>query len=352
VIKIAIFHNLKSGGGLIQLQKIVQKLIDKNYIIDIYSHQNYSIPGIHKKYIFPISKTNNSINQSIQTVFELNRIQKYIAKKIKNRNYKYIFIFPCHIVQSPHILRFLPKENTYYFFLEPKREFYEKTSFDYYSPKRILSRLIRYPIKFYDQINCKSITHIIANSIFSQHNLKKIYNKNSTVIYPGLKFIKPKKIVINNNHRFLSLGLLTMLKGHHISANLVSKLHIYGNISHENIFKYLPKNIHINTNLIDRYKLSIYKKHTFFLANQINESFGLTTLEATNNNCYVLGKNIGGTPEIIINGYNGTLLLNNFFNSKKTINEFNNKKTITFYKTCIINWSYTVEQILKLIHVK
>jgi glycosyltransferase involved in cell wall biosynthesis len=350
VIKIAIFHNLKPGGGLNHLQNIVSILSKKGFYIDIYSHQNYLIKNIHKNYYFPINTTKNSFTQIIQATFELDKKQKQIAKKITKNLYNYIFVFPCNIIQSPHILKYLPKEKTYYFFLEPKREFYEKTSFDYFKIKRIISRLIRYPIKIYDQTNCKSSEHIISNSTFSKNNLKKIYNKKSLVIYPGIKFIKPKKITLNNNHKFLSLGLLTMLKGHHISAKLVPETEIYGEKSHENIKKFLPKNIFIKNNIEERDKNDIYKNHSFFLANQINESFGLTTMEASTRKCYIFGKNEGGTSEIIKNGLNGTLLpTKNIYKTKKIIININQKNKISFYKTCIIDWNHTINQILKVI---
>lgn len=348
--KIAIFHNLNPGGGLNIIKSIVPILSKRGILIDIYSHKKLPINGSNKNYYYPIKTTKNSIQQLIQTFFELNKVQKQISEKIVNKSYDYIFVFPCNIIQSPHILKYLPSKKTYYFFLEPKREFYEKSSFDYYTPKRILSRLIRYPIKILDIINCKSTRNIIADSIYTKNNLKKIYNKKSIVVYPGMKFIKPEKITIKNNNKFLSLSILTMLKGHHISAQLVPKIEIYGEMSHENIRKYIPKNISINTKIDQKDKNNIYKRFSFFLANQIKEPFGLTTLEAITNNCYVFGSNESGTSEIINSNVNGILLpINNLELSKKIINFISHKKTITFQKTCIINWNNTVNQILKII---
>ncbi|PIZ61229.1 hypothetical protein COY20_00660 [Candidatus Shapirobacteria bacterium CG_4_10_14_0_2_um_filter_40_12] len=349
-MKIAIFHNLKSGGGLNLLNSLANSFMKKGIEVNIFTHQKNKLKKTSNSFSFPIEEPTNTINHLIRAIFTLNKSEKNISKIIIQKKFDYIFVFPCNITQTPHILRFLPKDKTFYFFQEPKREFYEKTSFDYYTPKRFLSRLIRYPEKIIDQINCKACTHIISNSKFSQTNLKNIYKKDSFVIYPGMKSIKPYKISIKNNHKFLSFGLLTMLKGHHISAQMVPNVDICGQESNENIQKYIPKNVSIKTNIKEKDVKNIYKKYSFFLANQINEPFGLTTLEATSNNCYVLGKNEGGTPEIIKNGFNGTLLpINNIPKAQEIIKKINKKKTITFKKTCIIDWNYTVDQILKYI---
>jgi len=333
-MKVAIYHNLKNGGGLVQINKIVEHMVYLGHKVKIFTYnkpQNYQ----------------NSFDEITNILLFRKNIERTISQQMIDFQPNYFFVFPCHILQAPYVLRFLPKEKTIYFFLESKREFYEKTSFDYYTLKRIISRLIRYPEKFIDVKNCKSCKHIIANSKFSQTNLRKIYQKNSFVIYPGMKPISPINIKIRNNHKFLSFGLLTMLKGHHISAQLVPSVDILGQKSHENIWKYLPKNKKIITNVKEKDKSEFFQKYSFFLASQINEPFGLTTLEAISNNCYVFGRNEGGTTEIIKDGINGTILpVNNLKKAKDIINIISKKKTITFKKTCIIDWGYTTKQVL------
>lgn len=347
-MKIAIFHNLNSGGGLNILVNLCDTLSHLGHHVDIYSHNSIHIKNAKQHFFYPIKKTTNSFQQITQIINELYFSEKNISHTITNKNYDYIFIFPCFISQSPHILRFLPKNKTYYFFLETKREYYEKTSFDYYTPKRIFSRLIRYPLKILDQINCKTCTHIISDSIYSQNNLQKFYKKKSVVLYPGMKQINPKKLTIRNKNNFLSLGIQTMLKGHHISATLVKNVHVYGNISHENIRKFLPTKAVIHNSANNKSK--IYQKYSNFLANQISEPFGLTTLEATSNNCFVYGSNFAGTSEIIQNNINGILLpISNLLLSRNILNTFNKTKIITIQKICIIDWKDTTQKLLKIL---
>ena len=194
-MKIAIFHNLEKGGALNVIIELL-KFFKRNNKIDVYCfQQNIPIDLVDNFYIYHIKKTNNIFEHLNQIFFEIKRTNKYIAKDIDKRRYDLVLIFPCLLTQSPYILQFLKNKKNIYFFNETKREFYEKTSFDYWSIKRIITRLIRLPIKYIDKKNCQSAKNIISNSIFTANNLEKIYGKKSTIIYPGLKSIEPK-----NNH--------------------------------------------------------------------------------------------------------------------------------------------------------
>lgn len=354
-MKIAIYHNLERGGAL---NTIIESLsfLKKNNKIDVYCfQQNIPIKLVDNFYIYHIKKIKNIFQHLSQVLFELKKINRDIAKDIDKKRYDLILIYPCLLTQSPYILQFLKNKKNIYFFNESKREFYEKTSFDYWSPKRIITRLIRLPIKHIDKKNCKSAKNIISNSIFTSNNLLKIYNKKSTVIYPGLKTISPKKITIKNNKKILSVGLFSKLKGHNFSIsqmnNIISNLTILGRESNESkkIIDLAKKN-KISLDIVktenDKEKNTLYKNYSIYLANSNDEPFGITTLEATNNNCLVLGKNEGGTPEIIKNGING-YLYSNINEAKKILKQILDQKELTFYQTNTIDWEYTTNKLLE-----
>lgn len=354
-MKIAIYHNLERGGALNTIIELL-KVLKKNNKIDVYCfHQNIPLNLVDDFYIYHIKKTNNIIEHLNQIFFGVKRTNKYIAKDIDKKEYDLILIFPCLLTQSPYILRYIKNKKSIYFFNESKREFYEKTSFDYWSLKRIITRLIRIPIKYIDKKNCKSAKNIISNSFFTAQNLEKIYAKKSTIIYPGLKPIEPKKIIINNNKKILSVGLLSKIKGHDFSIkqikNITNNITILGRESDESqrIF-YLAKqnNIHINKIQTenDKEKDNLYKNFSIYLANSNDEPFGITTLEATTNNCLVLGKNEGGTPEIIKNGING-YLYSNINEAKKILKQILKQKELSFYQINTINWEYTANKLLE-----
>ncbi|MFA5828130.1 MAG: glycosyltransferase [Candidatus Shapirobacteria bacterium] len=357
-MKIAVFHNLYTGGALNYMNNLVKCLSIQNSV-DIYSFQKTTPINIKnvKYYTYDLNKTNNLFQHLFQVLVELRIKNKIIAEKINSSsNYDLVLIFPCLITQSPFLLRYIDQKKikTIYFFMESKREFYEKTTYDHWSLKRIIARIIRCPIKLIDLSNCKKSNIIVSLSCYSSNLLKKVYKKKSFVIHPGLINIKPKTKFKNNNQQFISVGLLSAIKGHDFSIQQTTKnncnLLIIGR---ENKNEIIPTNssntkiIHTENNKLV-YKLT--KKATFFLANQINEPFGISTLEASSLNTFVLGKNEGGTPEIVRHGLNGFLYPSNLPLAIKITNKFKNIKQLRYQKTCKISWSKTTHNLLTLYH--
>ena len=358
-MKIAVFHNLENGGAL-NFIKLITQNINKNNQIDLYTFRKNINKKLFKKiYQYEIKDKQNIFKNLFYILTELKHTYKKIANDISMKNYDLILIFPCLLTQSPYLLRFLKNsEKIIYFFTEPKREFYENTSFDYWTIKKILARIIRLPIKYIDKKNCKSAKHIICNSKFTAKNLKRIYNKNSTIIYPGLKPIKPKLFLVKNNKKILSVGQLSKIKGHDFSIKqlkgITDSLTILGRETSESkkIYK-LAKKEKIFLNLIktenDTIKNNLYKHYSIYLANNNNEPFGITTLEATSNHCLVLGKKEGGTPEIIKNGENG-YLYSNINEAKRILKKVLTQDKLQIKQINTIDWKYTSDKILEYYH--
>lgn len=354
MINIAIFENLNHGGALNQVKNYTKYFNKLGYKVDIYTHTLNKIKDTNNIYYYPITNPKNSLHEIFKTINQLKTCQQKIAEVINNKNYSLVLIFPCKFTQCPFLTNYINNKNSYYMFLETKREFYENTSYDYLTIKRIFARIIRNPIKLIDKKNCKKARHIISNSYYSRHILEKIYNKKSTVIYPNLKQIKTVKYKIKNQNNFLSVGLISKLKNNDLTIEILKplnqKLNLIGNYSIDKHNNNLEKYCRLYSNISDKEKIRKYKKNTFYMANQINEPFGLTTLEAVNYKNFVFGLNKGGTSEIIQNGLNGILYPNKIEIAIKIINKYLNKKNLIIYKTCIINWETSVKKILEFTH--
>lgn len=349
--KIAIYHNLYPGGALHQMYEISKKLIKFNFQIDYYSLSPTNNIKTTQQFVQYVPDPKNLFQELYQVIYVLPKLQKKIAKEIDSKRYDAVLVFPCKRTQAPYLLKYLKHKLTFYMFMEPKREFYEPTSFSHNHIYKWISRQIRSIIKIIDKQNCQKAHRIISNSYFTQNNLRKIYKKHSIVLTPAIKQIKKITQTKINNQKVLSLGLLSMLKGHHISSNIYPKLHIYGKTSHDDIKKFIHKQTKVFSNFTEPVD-TIYEKYDIFMANQINEPFGLTTLEATNKKLFIIGTNQGGTCEIVQNGINGILLpISNIYLSKKISNKIINTRKLKFFKNCIIDWNHTTKNLIKILNV-
>ena len=360
-MRIAIYHNLARGGALLEMENIAMYLIGNGHTIDIYSLNNCAeLTDVNEYNINILKSTNNIFEHIIQAVIDIPRINKIFANKINAMHYDAILIFPCLICQSPPILKYLKSEsNVIYMHSEPKREFYENTSFDYYHPKKLLARLLRLPIKYYDKKNCQYAKKIVVNSIYSSYVLNKIYNKKSFVIYPGMVNIKPSKISVLNKRKLISIGQLSKLKGHDFSIKQIvdttNKLTIIGRKTNEysTIIKISKKyniKLKIYEDIPENQKQSKCNKYSIYLANTQKEPFGIATLEATHMNIPVLGINFGGTTEIIQHGLNGWLYPNDIAIAKQILKKIIKQSTITIYNSTLIDWKITTNKVENIIN--
>lgn len=337
--KIAIYHGLKQGGGLILVNKIKENLKKRGYAVDIFS------PSQDIKYV------DNFLGEILTNFVWLNRKDKQISNFV-NKNYDFIFVFPSLRLQIPNILRYL-KISSCYMFQESRREFFETTSFDHNSLKRTILRFLRLPILFLDYINARYVNKCVTNSIYTQFIARNIYKIKSVAIPPGIERIKPVKILKRKSKAVFSIGPYTKIKGHDFSfkqiQTIVNEVTLIGDINLYDLKKESDTNLKINViykpKSIKTY-LSTLNNSSVYLANNNFEPFGLATLDATTSKFLVLGLNNGGTSEIIYNGVNGFLYPKNLIISKNILKNIISKKSTTFYNISKYNWSRYVDKLI------
>lgn len=350
---IVIYHDLLKGGALHLQEEIAKSLKSKKYKVIIFSP--------NKRYFKKKRKIINIFSYLYYSIISLAYENYQIAKKINTLKPKATLVFPSINTQAPSILFFLNSKNTYYFFTESKREFYENTSFDHFSVKNTLSRLLLFPMKIMDLVATKYVKKILTISSYSQTLLLNIYKKKALeIIRPGQKNIKPIKRYLNLDGNFITIGLLAKPKGHHFTIqqfeqskfSKTKKLIIIGKNSHESslIKKMINnKNIILKTTVNEKEKQRLLSKSYAYFANQENEPYGISTLEAANSGLLIIGKNSGGTPEIVQNGNNGVLYPSNLKTAVKVLDEIYEKPHISIHQTCIIDWNFVTSQLINVI---
>ena len=159
---------------------------------------------------------------------------------------------------------------------------------------------------------------IYVNSKYSQGIIKKIFNRESTIIYPRVdtKYFCPNKKVKKEN-LILSIGGLSKVKGHDfVIKSLYELLGDYtlvivgeGRNKDREYLKKLASNknkfIRFESNMSDHEMLNLYRKSVLLCIGAHLEPFGLTSLEAQSSGTPVVGVAEGGIPETIINGETG-----------------------------------------------
>ncbi len=348
-IKLAIFHNLDKGGAAYFLSEFTKSLKLRRHHVDIYSLKN------ENKNTTQLGGTNNVYSHLLQILYEIPRLSKSISNSISANNYDVIIVFPCQLTQAPTILRYLDPNKTIYLLTEPKREFYEKTSFDHNTIKRLSARILRLPIKFIDIYNTRKTKNIITISYYEQSLIKKIYKKKSVVIHPALTTTNLTKINLKNKN-IITIGQLSYLKGHHTTLKQLQpnqKITLLGRATNEtDEIKKLATKQNIDLEIIqtenDSTKTRILKKHNIFAANYIKEPYGIATLEAIDAGLFVVGTNDGGTPEIVQHGVNGLLYPNNIKIAKKTMEKVFSSNNLIYFKNKRIDWNATTNNILRM----
>ena len=300
--KIAIVSNLTSGGGVVYKNNLLGK-----------------IPSIKKLEYFP-RKMIIQKNKLLRIVYyikyvyiDLFRDYYDISQKInKNKDINKVIVFQDSYIKAPYLLLFL-KKKVLYILHEPPREFYEPISM--HAPRntdKLFNYFIRLPIKYIDLYLTKKATHIISNSEYSKKIIRKIYNKDSIMIYPGIGLNENLPIKFPSRENVcISVGSLLPYKGHAESIKAVSeikqnrpKLIIIGNGTHKSknyliqLAHGLNVEIEVKNSISDKELTNEYLKAKVYINNAFFEPFGLAALEAIFCGCVLVTNETGGTKEL------------------------------------------------------
>ena len=225
-MRIAVFHNLPSGGAKRVLLEQVKRL-SKRHEIDLYyfnisEGKMFSLESFCRKtYKYSIidSQKYGSLKPFIKYIqlMQIILLSKKIAQKIDSKNYNLVFLHPCQITQAPIILKYI-KTKTVYYAHEPLREVYERFPEKNVTFKERTNRIILFFYKqirkYLDRISIKKADLILCNSKFTQKNLHKIYDVKASVVYPGIDIQKFAPIIHIKINAVLSVGRLNIAKGH------------------------------------------------------------------------------------------------------------------------------------------
>lgn len=126
-MKIAVFHNLPSGGAKRSLYNFVKYLMRLNHTVDVF------VPSTADEYFLSLKEVSNKFQvfwvertitglikstirygPSLRDLADLERTQRYIANVINRADYDVVYIEQDRYVMSPFLLKYIKKPSIYY----------------------------------------------------------------------------------------------------------------------------------------------------------------------------------------------------------------------------------------------
>lgn len=346
-MKIAVYHNLPSGGAKRTLCDSIRRLGAKHQI-DVYtlSSANHNFadlrPHVNRYEVSqfqPLRLLNSPfgrINQIIRVVdvMRLRSICRGIARVIEQGHYDLAYVQPCQYEKAPSILGYLSKLPSVYYCHEPLRLLYEKMPARPYErhdslKQKVLNRLDPLPALYHkvlrssDRRNIHCASKVLVNSTFTQNAVRDIYGIDAEVSYHGVdaQFFRPMSIEKSN--MLLSVGSLTPLKGFDFLIQAISRipedlrppLVIASNFQNlperyylESLAQDLAVDIKLLVNIPDAQLVELYNQARVTVYAPVREPFGLVPLESLACSTPVVAVREGGIQETVVHGSTGLLV--------------------------------------------
>lgn len=344
-MKIAVFHDLPSGGAMRTLYESLKRL-SRRHTLDIYTLETADRKFLdlsqfsNAEYVFHFSPSKllpspfGRLNQlqRFMDLMRLDRLARHISSVIDRGNYDLVFAQPCMWTQAPLVLRYLRTPAIYYCH-EPPRHIYEnhlKAADSAMTYRNTLDRLDPL-LKLYqgvgqrfDRESTRSAKLVLVNSVFIHDRVKEIYGIEPEISYlgvdtdifsPGPKHEKGKYV--------LSVGAIQPHKGYdflitsfgQIDKPLRPPLYLIGNMENHSEQRRLQSlaeandvDLHIEVGLDMDALTRRYKDSLFIAYAPYHEPFGLVPLEAMACGKPVVGVNEGGVQETVVDRYTGFLV--------------------------------------------
>lgn len=348
-MKIAIYHNLPSGGAKRALFNYAKGLIEGGHEVDVYAPSSadeefLDLRPLVRRYhelgfrLLPRSISERSplrqaIAQYVTARWSLMRHGKAVARQIDAGGYDVAFVHHCRFAQSPYVLRFLATPSVYYC-QEARRVSFEYSMRHYTPQSTWLGRLLRLAyllrleplLRRRDIQAARSATLILANSFFSVESIKRAYGRYARVAYLGTDLGALRTSAMTDTTRanaVLSVGALHPSKGHELVIDAVGALPDPDRpIVHVVADRAVPRHgekladraaalgvsLLLHERITDEELVALYSSVRVTVCAAELEPFGYTPIEAMACGTPVVAVREGGYKESVIDGHNGCLV--------------------------------------------
>jgi glycosyltransferase involved in cell wall biosynthesis len=334
-LRIAVFHDLPSGGAKRALREQVVGLVALGHHVSVY------VPSTAEEQFLPLSELTQHIRTFarppqperehalergpspgvaigwLRYLAGVRRSERQIAAAIDAGGHDVVLVAASQFTQAPWLLRWLRTPSVYYC-QEPLRAAYERRM----APP--LTRfLIRHTLGRLDRANARAATLVAVNSRFSAGRIEAAYDHSVRVNYLGVDAHLFRPLPVQRSRFVLTVAALHPLKGldflvdalGRIAPELRPPLLVVSDRSRQAERQRLEASAARNgVQLEFRFRISdeelvrLYNQARVVVYAPYDEPFGFVPLEAMACGRPVLAVREGGIPETVIEGETGFLV--------------------------------------------
>ncbi|MGB7902169.1 MAG: glycosyltransferase family 4 protein [Halobacteriota archaeon] len=339
-MKVAIFHNLPSGGAKRALYTFTKFLTKSDHAVEVF------VPSTADETYLPLENLVSQVNVfDVRGTFsgaisstlryfplripaDLERVERNIADTINEQDFDVVLCEQDRYTSSPFFLKYIKKPTIYYCQqparsqelrnlarneLFPRPQSLRERSMANFFDRRLLKT---------DKRNASFANHILTNSYFSRESILRSYGLNSFVSYLGVDTEIFKPLSIPKENFVLSVGSLAPRKGFDfivsslgtIDARIRPRLVIVSNVvdSHlksslEQFTQRIGVDLRMESSIANDALVALYNKAQLVLYAPYLEPFGLVPLEAMACGTPVVAVKEGGVRESVIHNKTGVL---------------------------------------------
>lgn len=351
-LKIAIWHNLPSGGGKRQLYNHVKGLLERGHYLESWcpetADQKYlPLGNVIKENIIPLKATASDFNvifRSVNIVKDIlkamNEHCKFCAGQINKQGFDILYANACMFLRTTPIAKYVRLPSVIYLG-EPYRWFYEALpELPWIAPQNLINfrlisnfnrdflikqtRLNGIRLQAREELDfAKRFDLMLVNSIYSRESILRAYNIESKICYLGVDTDYYQPGVEPKENYVIGLGTIYHAKGIDRAIRAIASinkqkrpdliwigngassfdLERYRALANELDVKFIPK-VHIP----DGEVISLLSKAMVMIYTSRLEPFGYAPLEANSCETAVVGIAEGGIKETIKDGVNGFII--------------------------------------------
>ncbi len=355
MLKIAVWHNLPSGGGKRALYYFVRGLVGRGHklacwSLDTANHSYLPLSEFASERIISSELKGRSrksfthkwrpdLNKAVDRMRAFDQASERCAHEIEAGDFDVLFATSALHYYVPYIMRHLRMKKVLYL-QEPCRFLYEARPVlpwvsnapedleqaTLFRPRQFIAdypllQTLRLQAK-QEWLNIRSCDQVLVNSYFSRESVLRTYGVDAKVCYLGVDTTLFRDFGLPRERVIVGLGSLDSIKGVDLAVKAVALLAEprpplvwianSGNEAYRNTILELARSLgvelRIQMAISDADLVANLNKATFLLFTSRLEPFGFAPLEANACGLPVVGIAEGGIRETIQDGVNGFLV--------------------------------------------